>query len=65
MTQAAQEVIQSFNVLPMPDQQIVLVEICRQAAQWDSEPLSEGELCRQADELFQMLDERERQDGAG
>lgn len=64
MSLTPQDLIQSFDVLPQAQQQVVFTEICRRAAQWGSEPLGDEELCLEADAIFQMLDEREQQDGS-
>jgi hypothetical protein len=63
MSSSPQDILQSFDILPEAQQRAVFVELCRRAAQWESEPMNDGELARAADELFQELDERERLDG--
>jgi hypothetical protein len=60
MSLSPQDLLHSFDVLPQPEQRLVLTEICRRAAQWDADPLSDDELVREADAVFQMLDQREQ-----
>jgi hypothetical protein len=57
------DVIQSFYGLPPAEQHLVFVEICRTAAKWDNDPMTDEEPCRHADELFSSLDEQEQQHG--
>jgi hypothetical protein len=63
MTPTPHDVIQSFHGLPPAEQHLVLVEICRAAAKWASEPQTDEDLICQADELFSLLDEQEEQHG--
>jgi hypothetical protein len=62
MSATPHDIIQSFDVLPEADQRVVAVEIFRRAAQWDSTPLTDDDLSKSADELFQALDRREEED---
>ncbi len=63
MSSSPQDFLQSFDILPAAQQRMVFIELCRRAAQWESEPMDDDELTRAADELFQEFDERERLDG--
>jgi hypothetical protein len=65
MTPTPNDVIQSFYGLPPAEQHLVFVEICRTAAKWDNDPMTDEELCCQADELFSLLDQQEEQHGGG
>ena len=64
MSTDSQNIINSFDALPTPEQRIVVAEILRRVAQWDTPPLSDEELVQSADHVFSELDEREA-DSAG
>ena len=63
MSASPQDILHSFDVLPEADQRVVAVEIIRRASKWESVPLTDEDLCRQADELFLALDQREADNG--
>jgi hypothetical protein len=59
MTRAAKQIIESFESLPEPDKQSVVVEILRRATA-DEHPVLEDEaLVLAADQVFLGLDRRE------
>lgn len=59
MSNSSQELLNTFDVLPLSDQQDVALEICRRVAQWETPPLEDMQLDLMADELFQELDRYE------
>jgi hypothetical protein len=63
MSTDSQQIISSFEALPLVEQREVMAELLRKAAQWDTPPLSDDELTRLADEVFLELDRREASDG--
>ncbi len=63
MSTDSQELLSSFNALPKNEQQIVAAEILRRAGQWETQPLSDEELVKAADDLFEELDRREEAHG--
>ena len=63
MSSDAQNVLSNFQGLPEGEQRLVAAEILRQSAQWDNEPLSDEDLARAADDVFQELDRREASHG--
>lgn len=63
MSSDAQNVLSRFNGLPEGEQRLVAAEILRRSAKWDNLPLSNEELSRAADELFQELDRHEAGNG--
>jgi hypothetical protein len=64
MSTDSRHVIAQFEALPLTERREVMAELLRQAAQWDSPPLTDDELARVADETFLELDRREAADGA-
>lgn len=63
MNAVAKRVLEEFDSLPTSEQQIVASEILRRTATADHEPLDDDQLVQQAEELFQILDEAEANDG--
>ena len=61
MTTAAQNLIQSFEVLTEQDQREVLIELLRWPIEVDYQPLSDDDLRHSADQIFLEYDEREAQ----
>lgn len=59
MSNTSQDLLNTFDVLPLADQQDVALEICRRVAQWESSPLEDEHLDLIADESFQELDQSE------
>jgi hypothetical protein len=62
MSTDSENVINSFDALPIVEQREVMAELLRKAAQWDTPPLSDDDLVRLADEAFLELDRREATD---
>lgn len=62
MTKEAQDLIQSFEILPEEDQREVLIELLRLPLEADYTAPSEDELRYSADQIFLEYDEREAQD---
>jgi hypothetical protein len=62
MTRAAQQLIQTFEALPVQDRQEVLVELLRMPLEAGYPAPSDEELLSSADEIFRGYDEREAQD---
>jgi hypothetical protein len=63
MSTDSENIIASFEALPMASQQEVAAEILRRTARWDNLPISDDELVRSADDVFAELDRREAQNG--
>jgi hypothetical protein len=61
MTKAAQELLQSFEVLAEEDQREVLVELLRLPLEAGYTSPSDDELLYSADQIFLEYDEREAQ----
>lgn len=59
MTKAAQELLQSFEVLAEQDQREVLIELLRFPLDASYQPLSDDDLLDSADQIFLEYDERE------
>ena len=62
MTQAARHLIESFEALPEPDKQSVVVEILRRAIPDHYSTLEDEDLLLAADQVFLELDRRESED---
>ena len=62
MTRAAKQIIESFESLPEPDRQSVVVEILRRAAADAYPALEDEDLVFAADQVFLELDRRESSD---
>ena len=62
MTRAAKQVIESFESLPDPDKQSVVVEILRRATVDAYPALEDEDLVLAADQVFLELDRREGSD---
>lgn len=54
--------MRSFDILPEAEQRIVVGEIFRRTAQWETAPLADEELTLAAETTFLSLDEREERD---
>ena len=63
MTQTAQQVLETFDRLPEPEQREVASQILRRTVQLEAPPLADETLVLAADELFLELDQREAADG--
>lgn len=63
MTNAAQDLLQSFESLSDSDKREVAAEIVRRSLGLDYPPVSDEDLTRAADELFAELDRSEAGDG--
>ena len=63
MSTDSQNLISSFEALPAIEQREVISVLLRQAAQWDSPPLTDDDLTHLADDVFLELDRREAADG--
>ena len=59
MTKAAQELIQSFEVLTEQEQREVMIELLRLPIEAAYQPLSDDDLRYSADQIFLDYDERE------
>jgi hypothetical protein len=64
MSTDSQHLINCFDTLPPVEQREVVAELLRKVAQWDTPPLTDDELVRQADVVFLDLDRREAADGS-
>jgi hypothetical protein len=64
MSTDSRHLIESFDALPVVEQQEVMAELLRKTAQWDSPSLTDDELVRLADEVFLEMDRREAADGS-
>ena len=63
MSTDSQDLLSSFDSLPVVEQREVMAELLRKAAQWDNPPLTDEDLTRLADDVFVELDRREAADG--
>ena len=63
MSTDSQNLLSSFEALPLVEQREVVATLLRKASQWDNPPLADDELVRLADEVFVELDRREAADG--
>jgi hypothetical protein len=59
MTPIAQNILQSFKLLPEVDKREVAAEIFRLTLKFDYPPLTDDDLILNAEELFLELDRRE------
>ena len=59
LTVEAESVLESFDELSAEDQRDLALEIWRRARGWSSEPLTDEDLARMADDLFVALDHEE------
>ena len=59
MTKAAQKILATFETLPEPDKQAVVVEILRHASQEVYRAPDDADLVFAADQVFLGLDQRE------
>jgi hypothetical protein len=59
MTALAQEILNSFDRLPAPEQLEIAVEILRRLVNFDFPPLTDEDLVLNAEELFLALDHQE------
>jgi hypothetical protein len=59
MTKAAQKVLKTFETLPEPDKQDVVVEILRHTLEGDYSSLDDSDLMLVADQVFLELDRHE------
>jgi len=62
MSRSAQEVLDSFDLLPETEKQAVASEILRRTINFDLPSFSDEELVLSAEELFLALDRREAED---
>ncbi len=62
MTRAAKQIIESFESLPEPEKQSVVVEILRRTAADAYPALEDEDLVLAADQIFLELDRREGSD---
>lgn len=62
MSTEAQNILTSFEAIPLPERKELLTELLRRAADWEESPLSDDQLAQNADDLFQALDNREAAD---
>jgi hypothetical protein len=62
MTQAARQVIETFESLPETEKQSVMVEILRRTANYALPALTDEALVQAADQVFLELDRRESAD---
>ena len=62
MTNAARQLIETFEALPEGEKRVVTMEILRRTALEDHPQLDEAELILAADQVFLELDRREEQD---
>jgi hypothetical protein len=63
MTQAVQELLESFDRLPESDRLEALAEILKRTQERESPPLDDEILAQIADETWQMYDEEEAANG--
>jgi len=63
MSTDSENLISTFEALPVVEQREVIAELLRKAAKWDSPPLSDDDLSHLADDVFLELDRREAADG--
>ncbi|MGK7904837.1 MAG: hypothetical protein AB4352_26220 [Hormoscilla sp.] len=59
MTALAEEILNSFDKLPTPEQRSVGREILRRLVHFDLRPLTDEDLVLNAEELFLALDRQE------
>ena len=64
MSTDSQQLLSSFDALPLVEQREVVAELLRKAADWETPPLTDDELARMADEVFLEMDRREAADGS-
>jgi hypothetical protein len=64
MSTDSQNILTVFSSLPESEQRLVAAEILRRASRWDSDPLSDDDLARVADDLFIELDREEEGHGS-
>lgn len=62
MTNAARQLIETFDALPDDEKRVVTVEILRRTTVEGHPPFDETELVLAADQIFLDLDRREEQD---
>lgn len=62
MTVPTQEILNTFDQLPHPEQLEIAVEILRRLADFDFPPLMDEDLVMNAETLFLTLDEQEAND---
>jgi len=59
MTAVAQQILNSFDELPAPEQLEIALEILKRLANFDFPPLADEDLVFNAEELFLALDQQE------
>lgn len=62
MTENASKILESFDQLDPVEQHSVVVSLLRRASELPLAPLTDGELCGLADDLFSSLDDEENGD---
>ena len=63
MSTDSQNLISTFEALPVVEQREVMAELLRKTANWEAPPLSDDDLTCLAEEVFLELDRREAADG--
>ena len=61
MSSKATPLLQEFEALPEEEKQVVMFELLRRAAPYDSGPIDDRETAQAADDLFLMLDAEEHE----
>ena len=59
LTAKIESVLESFEELTVEDQRLLAAEIWRRTRGWSSDPLTDEDLARLADDLFVELDREE------
>ncbi len=62
MSTDSQNLLSSFEALPLVEQREVAAAILQKAANWESPPLTDNDLASMADEVFLELDRHEAAD---
>jgi hypothetical protein len=65
MTTGVQDLLRSCELLPEADKRELAAQILRRSLRFESPPLSDEDLVRNAEALFLDLDRREEEDGKG
>ena len=65
MATIVEELLHSFELLPEAEKRELAAEILRRSLRFESPPLSDEDLVRNAEDLFLELDRREEENGAG
>lgn len=63
MSADSQNILSSFDALPLVEQREIMAVLLQKASQWDNPPLTDDELARLADDVFLELDRREATNG--